>query len=77
MAESLEFVMGNVSGDVEKKEKERTMWNQIPTKVLSKMQVKNQFLIFVWTLIEPLQLDLLEKQKPLVLPELCMKTENA
>ena len=77
MAESLEFVMGNVSGDVEKKEKERTMWNQIPTKVLSKMQVKNQFLIFVWTLIEPLQLDLLEKQKPLVLPELYMKTENA
>lgn len=69
--------MGNVSGDVEKKEKERTMWNQIPTKVLSKMQVKNQFLIFVWTLIEPLQLDLLEKQKPLVLPELYMKTENA
>ena len=77
MAESLEFVMGKVSGDVEKKEKERTMWNQIPTKVLSKMQVKNQFLIFVWTLIEPLQLDLLEKQKPLVLPELYMKTENA
>lgn len=69
--------MGKVSGDVEKKEKERTMWNQIPTKVLSKMQVKNQFLIFVWTLIEPLQLDLLEKQKPLVLPELYMKTENA
>lgn len=40
MAESLEFVMGKVSGDVEKTEKERTMWNQIPTKVLSKMQVK-------------------------------------
>lgn len=69
--------MGKFSGDVEKKEKERTMWNQIPMKVLSKMQAKNQFLISVWTLIEPLQLDLLEKQKPLVLPELYMKTENA
>lgn len=77
MAESLEFVIGKVSGDVEKKEKERTMWNQIPMKVLPKMQVKNQLLISVWTLIEPLQLDLLEKQKPLVLPELYMKTENA
>lgn len=53
-------------------------WNQIPLKVLSKMQVKNQFLLIsAWTLIEPLQLDLLEKQKPLVLPELYMKTENA
>lgn len=77
MAESLEFVIGKVSGDVEKKEKERTMWNQIPMKVLPKMQVKNQLLISVWTLIEPLQLDLLEKQKPLVLPELYMKIENA
>ena len=53
-------------------------WNQIHLKVLSKMQVKNQFLLIsAWTLIEPLQLDLLEKQKPLVLPELYMKTENA
>lgn len=44
--------------------------------VLSKIQVKNQFLLIsVWTLIEPLQFDLLEKQKPLVLPELYMKTE--
>lgn len=79
MAESLEFVTGKASGEVEKKEKERPMWwNQIPLKVLSKIQVKNQFLLIsVWTLIEPLQFDLLEKQKPLVLPELYMKTENA
>ena len=79
MAESLEFVTGKASGEVEKKEKERPMWwNQIPLKVLSKIQVKNQFLLIsIWTLIEPLQFDLLEKQKPLVLPELYMKTENA
>ena len=71
--------MEKASGEVGKKEKERSMWwNQIPLKVLSKMQVKNQFLLIsAWTLIEPLQLDLLEKQKPLVLPELYMKTENA
>lgn len=71
--------MGKASGEVEKKEKERPMWwKQIPLKVLSKIQVKNQFLLIsVWTLIEPLQFDLLEKQKPLVLPELYMKTENA
>lgn len=79
MAESLEFVTRKASGEVGKKEKERPMWwNQIPLKVLSKIQVKNQFLLIsVWTLIEPLQFDLLEKQKPLVLPELYMKTENA
>lgn len=71
--------MEKASGEVGKKEKERPMWwNQIPLKVLSKMQVKNQFLLIsAWTLIEPLQLDLPEKQKPLVLPELYMKTENA
>ena len=38
--------MEKASGAVGKKEKERPMWwNQIPLKVLSKMQVKNQFLL--------------------------------
>jgi len=45
--------MEKASGEVGKKEKERPMWwNQIPLKVLSKMQVKNQFLLF-YCLISP------------------------
>lgn len=53
-------------------------WNQTPLKVLFKDTGKKTISsISVWTLIEPSNLDLLEKQKPLVLPELYMKTENA
>lgn len=56
---------------MEKRKGKANVVESDPLEVLSKIQVKNQFLLIsVWTLIEPLQFDLLEKQKPLVLPEL-------
>lgn len=60
MAESLEFVTGKASGGGKKGKGKANVVESDPQKVLSKIQVKNQFLLIsVWTPIEPLQFDLL------------------